>query len=276
MIPNFDSLFPDTREEGLTPLKQTQLVMLRLLKIFDDLCRRHNIDYFLVGGSCIGAVRHKGFIPWDDDIDIGMTRDNYNLFVEKCVGLLPNDIFFQNHKTDKYYPELDYVDAKLRDKYSSYKHKNNNIKYHDGLQLDIFVFDQAFLSNKYFIIFQNLIVNKISKHFKIEREKVLSNIKKFSPWKTVYSSNWLQKIGMTKRSFGAIFYKEHEIQKLIEVEFEDSTFFIPQFYDSILRRQYGEYMKLPPEDKQVSHHDVKVRPFTPCEHEQILHWKDRI
>src|SRR3954447_23034161 len=91
---NFDEIFPDNREEGETPLRQCQLVMLRMLKIFDLLCRTHGIDYFLTGGSLIGAVRHNGFIPWDDDLDVGMTRENYEKFVSKAVPELPNDIFF--------------------------------------------------------------------------------------------------------------------------------------------------------------------------------------
>ncbi len=91
---DFDKLFPDNRETGDTPLRQCQLVMLRMFKIFDYLCNKHNIKYFLTGGSLIGAVRHSGFIPWDDDLDVGMTRKNYELFVQKAVSELPQDIFF--------------------------------------------------------------------------------------------------------------------------------------------------------------------------------------
>ncbi len=78
---NFTQLFPDNREDGETPLRQCQLVMLRMLKIFDFLCAKHQIKYFLIGGSLLGAIRHKGFIPWDDDLDVAMTRDNYTKFL---------------------------------------------------------------------------------------------------------------------------------------------------------------------------------------------------
>src|SRR5215218_6776773 len=96
---DFDVLFSDVRESGETRLRQCQLVMLRMLKIFDYLCRKHAVEYFLVGGSLLGAVRHQGFIPWDDDLDVGMTRKNYEKFLKLAVPELPYDIFFQTPQT---------------------------------------------------------------------------------------------------------------------------------------------------------------------------------
>src|SRR5690606_12951138 len=140
---NFDVLFPDEREKGETTLRQCQLVMLRMLKILDYLCTKHDIKYFLTGGTLLGAVRHKGFIPWDDDLDVGMTRDNYEKFIELAVPELPRDIFFQNTDTDKYYPKTCNVDARLRDKYSSYELIGREEKGHLGLQIDLFIYDRA-------------------------------------------------------------------------------------------------------------------------------------
>ena len=163
---DFDTLFPDEREKGETRLRQCQLVMLRLLKIMDYLCSRHGIQYFLTGGTLIGAVRHKGFIPWDDDLDIGMTRENYEKFVKYAVPELPNDIFFQIRETDKYYPAYHCVDAKLRDKYSSYireESERNRYKWQNGIQLDIFVYDKAFLPNKFLIYALNRAIKLLGK-----------------------------------------------------------------------------------------------------------------
>ncbi len=126
---NFSVLFPDEREKDESPLRQCQLVMLRMLKIFDYLCMKHDIKYFLTGGSLLGAVRHQGFIPWDDDLDVGMTRDNYEKFSKYAVPELPEDIFFQNQHTDIYYRKTSNVDARLRDKYSSYKHPQKIKRY---------------------------------------------------------------------------------------------------------------------------------------------------
>jgi len=74
---DFDTLFPDNRREGENVLRQAQLVLLRMFKIIDYLCRKHDIPYWMCSGTLLGAVRHKGFIPWDDDLDISMMREDY-------------------------------------------------------------------------------------------------------------------------------------------------------------------------------------------------------
>src|SRR5919205_985557 len=136
---DFDTLFPDEREKGETPLRQCQLVMLRMLKIMDYLCTKHNIKYFLTGGSLLGAIRHQGFIPWDDDLDVGMLRSEYEKFVALAVPELPNDIFFQTPETDPAYASARFVEARLRNKYSTYAVGEANKKahrWHHGLTVD--------------------------------------------------------------------------------------------------------------------------------------------
>lgn len=269
---NFDSLFIDERERGETPMRQSQLVMLRMLKIMDYLCVKHDIKYFLTGGSLLGAIRHQGFIPWDDDLDIGMTRDNYEKFVKFAVPDLPNDIFFQTPETDSHYSQKSNVDARLRDKYSSYDHTDiENHKWHEGLQVDIFVYDRAYLPHNFFIISMNRILKSLND--KKKRAKVLKAISKFTPFPIVYASNFLQSLGVLK--LGANYVKEQEIATLIRTKFEDAEFLVPQGWDACLKRQYGDYMQLPPEDKRKSHHRVIPQPFTPCNHSEILYWKDR-
>lgn len=263
----FDKMFPDNREMGDNVLRQSQLVMLRMLKIFDYLCERHGIKYFLTGGSLIGAVRHKGFIPWDDDLDVGMTRENYEKFIRLAVPELPNDIFFQNPQTDPYYPQNTNVEARLRDKYSSYSHigKPNN-KWHEGLQVDLFVYDRAFLPKNFFIVTQNKLLNLLKSDNK--RAKILKWIAKYSPVTLAYSSNFLQDYGIT-----GTYITEKEYAHLIKTKFEDMEAYIPEGWDSYLKRQYGDYMQLPPAEKRVSNHKVIVDPFTPCGHREILVWQ---
>src|SRR6476469_4326427 len=149
--------FPDERERGESRLRQCQLVMLRMLRILDYLCQKHGIEYFLVGGSLLGAIRHKGFIPWDDDLDVGMTRANYEKFCQLAVPELPHDIFFQTPQSDPNYPACHHVESKLRDKYSSYSSsaEGYNRKWHNGIMLDIFVYDRAFLPHNVFIYAMN-------------------------------------------------------------------------------------------------------------------------
>lgn len=269
---NFDQIFPDEREKGETKLRQCQLVMLRMLKIFDYLCRKHKIDYFLTGGTLLGAVRHQGFIPWDDDIDVGMTRVNYEKFVKCAAAELPNDIFFQNSETDRFYPKTSNVDARLRDKYSSYQLASGEIKKsHEGLMLDIFVFDRSFLPHNFFVI----ALNKVMKFVLNDNQKralVLKWIDKWVPLPLVYCSNYMQYLGEIK---AGTYVKPNELTTLIDMEFEDMRAMVPKRYDTYLSRQYGDYMKLPPVEKRVSHHNVVAHPFTPCSHEHILFWNER-
>jgi lipopolysaccharide cholinephosphotransferase len=269
---DFDKIFPDERERGETPIRQSQLVMLRMMKIMDYLCTRHRIEYFLNGGSLLGAIRHQGFIPWDDDLDVGMTRANYEKFVKLAVPELPNDIFFQTPETDPYYSQTNNVDARLRDKYSSYDHTEiENHKWHEGLQVDIFVYDRAYLPHNFFIVSQNFLLKKLND--KQKRAKVLKTISRLVPLPFVYASNFLQSSSGLR--LGTNYVKKQEIDKLVRQKFEDAEFLIPQGWDACLRRQYGDYMQLPPEGKRASHHKVTPQPFTPCDHSEILYWKDR-
>lgn len=133
--------FPDNRRCGATTLRQCQLVMTRMLKILDFICGRHNINYWMTAGTLIGAIRHKGFIPWDCDIDVGISRLDLAR-LKRVIEEFPFDIFYQDSETDPYYPKQASV-VKLRDRYSNYvewQQKNPHAKWHNGLQVDLFVY----------------------------------------------------------------------------------------------------------------------------------------
>jgi lipopolysaccharide cholinephosphotransferase len=274
-VVNFDDIFPDVRASGETLTRQCQLVMLRMLKVMHYICEKHGIEYFLVGGSLLGAIRHKGFIPWDDDLDVGMTRENYEKFVQHAVVDLPGDIFFQTHATDKAYPSCGYVEARLRDKYSSYRNGNGLKKSsHQGLHVDIFVYDRAFLPRNIFIITENVLMRVLLRDDR-RRARVLKFISKYSPVKLVYASSYLQNFGMWK--FGANYIRRDEIEQLVKTTFEDMEAFVPVGWKKCLERQYGDFMQLPPVEQQKGHHTITDMPdpFTPCEHAEVLNWKDR-
>lgn len=292
---NFENLFPDEREKGETLTRQCQLVMLRMLKIVDFLCNKHDIKYFLTGGTMLGAVRHKGFIPWDDDLDIGMTRANYEKFVQYAVPELPEDIFFQNSETDAEYPPAHLMEAKIRDKYSRYSGALR--RWHNGLMIDISVYDRAYLPHNFFIFALNrlFIRNTKPKDKKIpdkRRIKVLKWIEKHSPIPLVYSTSFICKLKMLK--LGTNYIRAKEISSLVETRFEDMQTFIPVGWNAYLKRRYGNYIKLPPAYRQRGHHSnsnymqffmdksgneldsiYTPDPFTPCNHDQILFWKER-
>lgn len=266
---DFDVLFPDNRASGTTTLRQCQLVMLRMLKIFDYLCSRHQVEYFLIGGSLLGAIRHKGFIPWDDDLDIGMTPENYERFVALAAPELPNDIFFQTPGRDKFYPYGVNVDARLRDKFSSYRHLGRKSEpWHQGLQVDIFIHYRAYLPNNYCAVAMNKIANTFYGGRK--RADILKAVSKYMPGPLVYNSNYMKDFNQV--GFGT-HITHQECSNLIRWPFEDMEALVPAAYDAYLTRQYGNYMQLPPEEKRVSNHRVVADPFNPCTHTEILQWQ---
>lgn len=272
---DWDKLFPDNREQGETTLRQCQLVMIRMLKILDYLCSKHQIEYFLTGGTLLGAIRHKGFIPWDDDVDVGMTRSSYEKFIELAVPELPRDIFFQNTDTDPSYPPCKSAEARLRDKYSRYVNIDKpQSKWHVGLGIDIFVYDRAFLPHNFFIALTNSFFLKVVKNNRI-RANVLKWISKYSPFPLVYANDYICGFKIAF-AVGGCYTKKEELASLLRVPFEDMETWVPVGWEQCLRRQYGDYMRLPPPGKRVSHHKVIADPFHPCDHSDILHWNERV
>jgi len=138
-------MFPDKRDSVDENIEQIHVVLLRMLKVLKTICDRHDIDFWLDYGTLLGAVRHNGFIPWDVEADIGMLRNDFIKFLKLGVPDLPSDIFFQTKESDPdYHPYGFIIEAKLRDKYSNYvsfEKKNPGIKWHNGLQIDFFIYD---------------------------------------------------------------------------------------------------------------------------------------
>ena len=121
-------------------LRKVQLTELEILKTVDKICRENNIKYSLCGGTLLGAVRHKGFIPWDDDIDIAMRRDDYNRFLSLWEQSHPDGYLLQNKSNT---PNFSQTFSKIRkDKTTFLQFKNEAGMYHTGIFIDIFPFDR--------------------------------------------------------------------------------------------------------------------------------------
>lgn len=133
--------------EARDQLIKIQQIELSILNEFSKICQKHNLTYFLVGGSCLGMIRHKGFIPWDDDIDLGMPRKDYQKFCEIAKAELPDDLVLQNFDTE---PQCGLVFGKIRKKGTIL---SENYSYHinmnQGVWIDIFPYD--FVSNNKWI-----------------------------------------------------------------------------------------------------------------------------
>lgn len=134
-----------TKSDGtVITVRDVQNILLEMAKVVDQICVRHNIPYFLNGGSALGAVRHQGFIPWDDDYDIAMMYDDYKKFMRVLAKELPEDYTFHCFDTHKQY-NVSIPAMKIRKKGTYIKEANtllaNRIKDSDGLFVDVFVYD---------------------------------------------------------------------------------------------------------------------------------------
>lgn len=250
---------------------------LNMLKALSEVCSKLNIQFFLVGGTLLGAVRHKGFIPWDDDIDVGMLRKDYDRFVNEGQALLPEYYFLQTNKSDPQYP---YNFAKLRDSRTAFVEtvlKNRDINH--GVFLDIFPFDyypekkndaiilelkKKFLTNRiqndlYFEVpekhsFVGTVMLILGRVFypkaqkAIDAKEVLISDNAASSLVTNYCGAWGKKEIVPLAWLSEVCY----------LQFEDIMAPCPKYYKEYLKNVYGDYMKLPPEEKRVGHHFNEV------------------
>eukprot|EP00795_Rhopilema_esculentum_P014079 gene14079-5066_t len=134
---------PDVRHLGKTLLRQTQLATIRMMAAFDRICRKHRIRYWMWRGALLGAIRHEGFIPWDNELDIGIMKTDYEKF--RIVSHeLPVDIFLQNASSDHAFGKHKHtILAKLRDQQSCFGNcVRAGCKFHDGFMIDIFGFEE--------------------------------------------------------------------------------------------------------------------------------------
>ncbi|WP_066630280.1 LicD family protein [Labilibacter marinus] len=262
------------REKSDEVLKQAQLVMLEVLKVIDKICSKYDIKYWLDAGTLLGAVRHKGFIPWDDDLDICMIRSDYEKFISIVESELPEGLFLQTRDTDHSIWKW----AKIRDVYSTFIQKtevDKSIKYHQGIFVDIFPYDiieDTFNKNKLFI-------NRryhLSKNKKVKKMSGLLNMLAtiavktvgFNRWKNYFlrknSGNNMVSTGIDI-TVGFCSFEYDTMFPLRKIEFEGLSFYGPNKVDEYLTHMYGDYMSLPPEDQRKVHAH-KILPFNKCNH----------
>lgn len=276
-------------------LRKLQLDQLEILKEVDRICRANNIPYYITGGTMLGAVRHKGFIPWDDDIDVSMLREDYEKFCTICKNVLDKRRFFlQTWDTDKYYP---YQYGRIRMNNTLYiRPGHENAKHHNGINIDLFPVDNVPENHVLCIIYKTgcevfrkmlyapvgavrstsliqRIIYKGLSYFGKDKTKKLFNkwitfFGKFSSSRVdavgfAYRLSSTDKKNLGKDNYYEMYYgmKREKVTDLIEYEFEGMKFLGVRDYDYYLRTLYGDYMTLPPIEKRSGDHKASIIKF---------------
>lgn len=256
-----------------------QKIEMDLFLCFAEVCERLNLKYFLVCGSALGAARHHGFIPWDDDFDVGMYRDDYNKFMNYAPALLPNDVFLQNYKTD---PEFPYVFAKLRNSKTTFiQGIMSNLDINHGVYIDIFPLDGCPDS-----IFEQKKMDLLKRHY-LRQLNSAFNMPKSLSLRGKLSVSFFRLCGCHKRTtkilskyeklissypvsdskvicnHGTWYGKKDYILKEYygsgtELLYEGVSVIVPEKVDDYLTSLYGDWRTPPPLEKQIGSHNCLI------------------
>ena len=268
-------------------MNQLQKIEFDIFYVFSEVCKKLGLTYYLVCGSALGAAKYQGFIPWDDDLDVGMPRTDYEVFQTEAGKLLPPHLFLQNYKTDIKYPMLF---SKLRDDRTTFIEKGlSKLDINHGIYIDIFPLD----GYPYNVNEQQI----LEKRKRIYKLQTLSAIKPNFDMKLITRA-FLK----TERFFGYHKRTEQILDKLTSLlsanrpeessvwcnhgnwqgrleyapreqygegkwaTFEGLKVRIPERYDEYLTQKYGNWREDLPEDQKVGHHYAEVidleRPYT--------------
>ena len=243
-------------------LRQHQLRMLKILEYIDDICKKNDIKYWLSSGTAIGAVRHQGFVPWDDDADIEMLRKDYKKFVKVMKNEKSENFIFQTYNTDhNYFAPY----GKVRDLKSIIKEENSNDLYYKykGIYVDVFIIES---SSSYFLQklsskMQNTIFYNMNKYIQNQiLRKCYFSVMYIIIHKIIFQiMKYISAIGAKDQlhhTMGSGFYGPRyrsDLFPLKVVLFEGDYFPIPNNYDDYLSKLYGNYLNLPDLDHLEYH-----------------------
>lgn len=254
----------------LMPLQDVHTMLLYSMKYINEISEKTGIPYFSHGGTTLGAVRHSGFIPWDDDIDLIMERKYYDAFVSACEELLPEELAVRTRENDPFFCE----------EYIKICYKDDAFKY-GGPAVDVFILDKTNPDRRIFRWFQNAIIKSIRSIKLYKASRQLSYMAKYVPhnklkhcWLALMSIislksltniqtkamlaekkatdwfvDWGSIVNYKKATWGKDLY-----QNRVKLPFENTYVYASDRYKDLLISGYGKtYMQLPPENMRKTH-----------------------
>lgn len=271
------------RDEGIryqevTDIREIQQMELGIMEYIHEVCQKIGVKYFLAYGSLIGAVRHNGFIPWDDDMDICMLRDDYEKLQDYMIAHPDERYELMSYKNNVNYV---YPFMKVQDNHTYLVEEDVRIDSDMGIYVDIFPVDgyeddQAFKDKMTKIIkkrqlscytFKGIsntksVVNSIIRYVSViifyftKTNKYVSQIDELAKSRKVDDYELVDYL--IYKDMHKPVWKREWLEQTITGVFEGKEFMIPKNYHEILTSDYGDYMQLPPVDQRVSHHDFKL------------------
>jgi len=259
--------------------------LLEVMDVFHEFCKEQGLTYYMLGGTMLGAYRHQGFIPWDDDIDLGMLREDYNRFIKIAEKEIKSPYFLQTTLTDEDYYK-DY--ARIRNSNTTAICEHNEYhKCNNGIYIDIFPLDNFYdtpFGHLYYKLSRSLgRLMRVKLHYQMRENPNLKSRtayfiakginekrayrvrEKLQTWhsrkRAKYAGitdTYLDKYDASKLAFPREIFDEYKY-----VPFENIEIPIPKDYDSFLKIFFGDYMSFPPVEERGIHHNIIFDPNTP-------------
>lgn len=270
-------------------IKKVWAVQLDLIKVFGEICKKHNLRWYPAFGTLIGVIRHKGFIPWDDDVDLFMPREDYDKFLEICPGELKEPYFLQTTFND---PDCYMFWSSIRNSSTTggrvscmSKRLNNGIAIDicplDGCESNFFLYRMrryplrvaSVICNTYVNEFNMsttaVILRKVLRLFHINYRKIYGWVEKqnskhpMSKYEKCTYTLLAEPTFRGKKGLKRIIFDRKDFESTVEMPFEYITIPVPIGYENILKTCYPDYMSFPPIEKRVGKHKMVFEPDIP-------------